>query len=237
MNIGEKSNQQSEEYIINTIKNISQQLYSINPSNNKKSSTKQLDNSQKINQLKHSIEELVGGLEENHSSSASAYNAVSSVKDNDTLVISERDGKVFLPYTVSELEAYMEEFPNEYKSLSDVINQEYIVSTDRFKNQVTSRFRETYCLMRDVEMKSIIESFRKAVEVMFKSKLNPIIICACKSEEQLRKYIYCAEHECLEKFKGFKIIFEVNPLYSKYNNFEETLLRNTKKRNRGKHSK
>ena len=45
-----------------------------------------------------------------------------NIQNNNTLIISEKDNKVFLPYTVSEIQAYMEKYPKEYKSLEYVIN-------------------------------------------------------------------------------------------------------------------
>lgn len=235
MNIGENSDLQNEEYVINTIKNISKQISSLNNLYKKDNISKSFEETEKIQELQDSIEELVDDLEVDDEANISAYDTVSNLKDNNTLVISEKTDKVFLPYTVSELKAYISEYPDEYKTLSDVVNQEYIVPIERFKNQVTSRFRETYCLMRDIEMKSIIESFKMAFEVMFNSKLNPAIICACKSEAQLKQYIYCAEHNNLDAFNGFKIVFEVNPYVSQYNSFENMYVKKSRGRNKGKH--
>ena len=147
--------------------------------------------------------------------------------------------KVFLPYKVNELYEYLKKYPEDYKSLSDVVNQEYIIPLDNFKNQTTSRFRETYCLMRDIELKSIIESFKKAVQIMFNSKLNPAVISACKSVEQLDKYIYCIGHNCLEEFKEFKIIFDVAPLTSSFQSayLDLSLKTNSKPREKAKRNK
>ena len=166
------------------------------------------------------------------------YKFISTVEDNDTLLISEKEGKVFLPYTVKDLNAYLVEYPDEYKSLSDVVNQEYIVSIDKYRHQSISRFKEMYCLMRDVEMKSVIESFKKAVEVMFDSRINPTIIAACRTEEQVNNYIYCLERNDLDSFKDFKIVFDMAPM-NNINNYqfdwEEPTIRNTRNKRKGKH--
>jgi len=61
-------------------------------------------------------------------------------------------------------------------------------------------------------MKSAIDSLKFAMEIMFKSNINPTIIAAVKSQQQLEDYIECLEKNKLEDFKHFEIIFEVNPL-------------------------
>ena len=84
-------------------------------------------------------------------------------------------------------------------------------------------------------MKSVIESFKKAVEVMFDTRINPTIIAACKTEEQINNYIYCLERNDLESFKDFKIVFDMAPM-NNINNYqfdwEEDKIKNRK---RGKH--
>lgn len=154
-----------------------------------------------------------------------AQNILDMVDDNNVLTISEKSGKVFLPYTSNELKLYLREFPDEYNSLTDVINQEYIITINKFKHEKSSRFREMYGLMRDVEKKSIMESFKKAVGIMFNSQIHPAIIAACKSEQQIKKYIYCVEHNKIDEFTEFKINFEVSPY--KYSNFNEEYSLNT----------
>ena len=107
----------------------------------------------------------------------------------------------------------MEQYPNSYSSLEDVVNKEFILSLDYYmKNPVLARFRETYSLIRDRESKSIIDAFRYAVNIMFQYNLNPVIIAACKTQEQLEHYLNCLEKNKLEDFNDFMIKFEVNPL-------------------------
>lgn len=199
-----------------------------------------------LNDIQNFIEDVVQAIETSENikneeikkTENNAYKFVSTVEDNDTLLISEKQGRIFLPYTVNELKEYIKEYPEEYKSLSDVVNQEYIVSIDRYKNETISRFKEMYCLMRDIEMKSIIESFKKAVEVMFNSSINPAVIAACKSKEQVNNYIRCLERNDLDSFKDFKIVFDVPPVNTVTNyeyDWEEKTIRNTNNRRRGKH--
>lgn len=135
------------------------------------------------------------------------------IQSNDTLIISEKDNKVFLPYTVSEIQSYMEKYPKEYKSLEYVINKEFILPLDYYtKHPSLARFREAYSLIRDREAKSVFDALKYALNIMFKYDLNPAIISACKTEEALNLYIECLENKDLSKFNLFKIEFRLNPL-------------------------
>ena len=136
-----------------------------------------------------------------------------NIQNNNTLIISEIDNKVFLPYTVSEIQSYMEKYPKEYKSLEYVINKEFILPLDYYtKHPSLARFREAYSLIRDREAKSVFDALKYALNVMFKYDLNPAIISACKTEEALNFYIECLENKDLSKFNLFKIEFKLNPL-------------------------
>lgn len=136
-----------------------------------------------------------------------------NIQNNNTLIISEKDNKVFLPYTVSEIQSYMEKYPKEYKSLKYVINKEFILPLDYYtKHPSLARFREAYSLIRDREAKSVFDALKYALNIMFKYDLNPAIISACKTEEALNLYIECLENKDLSKFNLFKIEFRLNPL-------------------------
>ena len=136
-----------------------------------------------------------------------------NIQNNNTLIISEKDNKVFLPYTVSEIQSYMEKYPKEYKSLEYVINKEFILPLDYYtKHPSLARFREAYSLIRDREAKSVFDALKYALNIMFKYDLNPAIISACKTEEALNLYIECLENKDLSKFHLFKIEFRLNPL-------------------------
>lgn len=136
-----------------------------------------------------------------------------NIQNNNTLIISEKDKKVFLPYTVSEIQSYMEKYPKEYKSLEYVINKEFILPLDYYtKHPSLARFREAYSLIRDREAKSVFDALKYALNIMFKYDLNPAIISACKTEEALNLYIECLENKDLSKFNLFKIEFRLNPL-------------------------
>lgn len=136
-----------------------------------------------------------------------------SFEDNYTLVISEIRNEVILPYKVSEINEYINQFPTSYNSFEDVVKKEFVLPLDYYmKHPVIARFRETYSLIRDREVKSIVEALKYAIDLMFKYELNPAIIAACKTQEQLENYLECLESNKLDNFKDFKIKFEINPL-------------------------
>ena len=95
----------------------------------------------------------------------------------------------------------------------DLQKQEFIYPTDYYlKHPAVSRFRETYALIRDREEKSIFEAFKFAMDMMFNYNLNPAIIAACKSQDQLEHYLDCLDNKTPNDFKDFEIKFEVAPL-------------------------
>lgn len=132
------------------------------------------------------------------------------ITDNDTLIISEIKNKVFLPYSVTELNEKLNNNKN-YRNLEDVINKEYIIPFDRYKNSIIARFRETYNLMRKKENASITDSLDLALELSFNNLLNPAIITACKSLDELDIYLDCLNSNELDKFTIFKIKYEILP--------------------------
>lgn len=139
--------------------------------------------------------------------------SVNDIKDNLELIVSERQKRVYLPYTKSEIEEFLENYPDEYKTAKDVIEQEFIADISIYnKHPILARFREAYSLYRNKEMKSPIDSLKFAMDIMFRSNLNPTIIAAVKSEKQLENYIECLEKNKLDEFKYFTITFEVNPI-------------------------
>ena len=135
------------------------------------------------------------------------------LKDNLVLKVSEKNHIVELPYTKFEIEQFLKQYPNDYKTPQDVIDKEFTGTYAMYnKHPIIARFREAYYLSRNKEMKSIIDSFNYAKNMMFKRDLNPTIIAAVKSEEQLQDYLECLENNNLENFKHFSIIFEINPI-------------------------
>ena len=151
-----------------------------------------------------------GNLELNNANEIFSLN-LENLQDNPVLKICEK--RVELPYTKREIEDFLREYPEEYKTVQDVITKEFMIHIDVFKKHpIFARFKEAYYLCRTKEMMSIFESFTYAKNIMFKSDINPYIIAAVKSKKQLEDYIKCLEENKLEDYPHFKIIFEVNPL-------------------------
>ena len=133
--------------------------------------------------------------------------------NNSVLKISEKDKKVYLPYSAKELGEYLTRYPDQYSSLEDVIEKEFILPSDFYlKHPVVARFREAYSLIRDRESKSVLDAIKFSVDLMFRYNLNPAIIAACKTEEQLENYLSCLDRNKLDEFSDFEIIFELTPL-------------------------
>ena len=142
-----------------------------------------------------------------------------NLEDNKTLVISEEDGKVYLPYTKDEVKEDMTK--NKGKKISELIEQKYILPLDKYKNSMKARFREGYNLMYKKEGKSRKSAFMLGLELMFETNLHPAIISACKNLEELDIYLDCLEDNELEKFSCFKIIYKSLPTLRKKGKLQE----------------
>ena len=140
-------------------------------------------------------------------------NILEAKADNENLIISEKSQAIYLPYKISELINYMNSYPNVYSSIQDVVTQEFILPFDYFaKHPFKSRFSEAYNIIRNQEGKNVLTSTLYSLKIAKKSNLNPAIIAACRSKNELDIYIDYLDSNTLEKFKFFNIIYEVNLL-------------------------
>ena len=135
--------------------------------------------------------------------------------DNNTLIISEKEQKAYLPYKYADLEYIYENSNGKYKSFLEIIKDLYILPLDNFKNSSFSRFRETFNLVVHKENSSIIKALDLALELMFKAELNPIIISACKNLNELDIYLAYLDENDTANFPCFDIKFEFAPDISK----------------------
>ena len=142
-----------------------------------------------------------------------------NLEDNKTLVISEQDGKVYLPYTKDDVKEELVQ--NKGKKISELIEQKYILPLDKFKNSMRARFREGYNLMYKREGKSRKSAFMLGLELMFETNLHPAIISACKNLQELDIYLDCLEDNELEKFSCFEIIYKSLPTLRKNSKLQE----------------
>lgn len=137
--------------------------------------------------------------------------------DRNILLVSEKDQKAYLPYFISDIEKIYKNSNKKYSSYQDVIEEEYILPLNRFKNACFSRFRETLNLVIHKEHSSIIKALDLGLELSFNYKLNPIIIAACRNLDELDLYLDCLEEDELFDFDCFEIKFEVAPeIYKSY---------------------
>lgn len=124
-----------------------------------------------------------------------------------TLLILEKKKIAILPYSVIELEDCFSNNPEKYSSIQDIINKEYTVSLNKYKNASFSRFKEAFNLAKNKSHLSFIKSLDLANELFFNTNLNPVVITACKNIDELDIYLSCLEYNILDKFKCFNILY------------------------------
>lgn len=135
--------------------------------------------------------------------------------NENTLIISETKGKIFLPYTNVTLNNILINEPEKYSNIEDVIEKEYTLPYDSFKSPAVARFRESFKLIRKKEQGSIKEAFDLGMELLFNYNLHPAIISACKNIDELDIYLDYLENNETDKFDCFKIVFDIAPIISK----------------------
>lgn len=136
----------------------------------------------------------------------------SKIQNNDTLIISETQGIVKLPYRVEEVEEILSNTDDKYKDENDVIEKVFTRQISEYKMQFASRYNETIKLAREREKCSLIDSISLAMEMMRKRFLHPAIISACRTLEDLNVYLDCLDKNEIDDFKIFKIRYEVHPM-------------------------
>ena len=136
---------------------------------------------------------------------------ITDISSNNILIVSEKDQKAYLPYNYSEIEKIYENKKHIYTCIQDVIEKLYILPLKNFKNSTTSRFREGFKLIKERENGSTLKALSLGLELMFKYKLNPIVIAACRNIDELDIYIDCLEENELNAFNCFQIRFEITP--------------------------
>ena len=132
-------------------------------------------------------------------------------KYENTLVVSEKEGTVILPYQITTIEELLKKHPKKYSSLNDIIQKEYTIPLKNYKNPFISRFKEGFKLIRTTEKGSIGDSFSLGLELMFNTNLHPAIITACKNLDELDIYLDYLESGKTDEFDCFKIVFEFPP--------------------------
>lgn len=126
-----------------------------------------------------------------------------------TLVISEEQKKVILPYTINQLKETLLKNNTEYSSLQDVIDKVYTKPINYYRFSAIARFKETYKLVREKEKGPRAKALELAFELLLNYNLHPAIITACKSLDELDVYLACLEDNTLDEFGFFDIKYEI----------------------------
>ena len=147
------------------------------------------------------------------SPSQTVDNSNSDLLEN-TLIISETQGKVFLPYTIENLKSILEE-NTKYQNFNEVINDNFVIPYANFKNPIFSRFKEAFKLIKLKEHGSVKEALDLGMELLLNYNLHPAIISACKNIDELDIYLDCLENNETDKFDCFDIKFEIPPSLKK----------------------
>lgn len=133
-----------------------------------------------------------------------------------TLVISEEQKKVILPYTINKVKEILLNNTKEYFSLQDVIDKVYTKPISYYKFSAIARFREAYKLIKEKEKGSKAKALELAFEMLLNYNLHPAIITACENLNQLDVYLACLEDNTLEEFEFFDIKYEIPLAISKH---------------------
>lgn len=141
--------------------------------------------------------------------------ALNNKYQENTLVISEKEKKITLPYYKKDIINYIKNNNLSDTTINDVICQNYTIPLSNYSNFIKSRFCEAYKLIRLKEHGSIKEALDLASELAFNFKLHPAIITACKNIKELDIYLACLEYNELKSFKYFNIVFELSPKIKK----------------------
>lgn len=134
-----------------------------------------------------------------------------------TLVISEIQQRIILPYNINTIKDILLNNPDGYSSLQGVINKVYTRSIDYYKCTPIARFKEAYKLVREKENGSKTKALGLALELFWNYNLHPAIITACNSLDELDVYLACLEDDTLEDFKYFDVRYEIPPAIPKHN--------------------
>lgn len=149
----------------------------------------------------------------NASSNVVSENVKEKNYEDNTLIISETDNKVILPYSLSEIYDLLKT-DSKYTSVDDVINKLYTRPLKYYKNAPVARFKEAYNLIIKRENGTKKEALDLAFELMLNKDLHPAIITACKSLDVLDIYLSCLEYNELDDFHFFKVSFKIPPALS-----------------------
>lgn len=154
-------------------------------------------------------------IDNNNQDENNKINISEEVHDNGTLLISELQNKIFLPYKAEEVEEILNQEGSKYISAQEVIDNVFTKKFSHYKNQFTARFRESVELITKRENMSLLDGANLGTELFGKRYLHPAIISACKNLDELNVYLDCLDKNELDDFKIFEIKYEIPPMVRK----------------------
>lgn len=222
---------------INVLKNLLNSLSAINPLDDSSIKNYNIEFKETMNSVYSNTESIEKYIQEITLSDFSELTNTSSVRtvisnassseeyignsqtphSYNTLVISETEKKVILPYKKEKIEEILQN-NRRYHSPEEVINKFYTKPINYYKFSSLARFKEAYKLVKEKEKGSIFKALALAFELLGNYSLHPAIITACKSIDELDIYLACLDENSLDDFKFFNIKYEIPPTVSKFAN-------------------
>lgn len=148
-------------------------------------------------------------------------NDITSSFIENTLIISETNKQITLPYNIKTVKEILLNNTDTYSSISDVIKKVYTKPLSYYKFSSFARFKEAYNLMIKKEKSSKLKALSLATELFANFNLHPAIITACKNLDELDIYLACLEDNTLEDFHFFDIKYEIPPVLVTNSNKKE----------------
>lgn len=134
----------------------------------------------------------------------------SNLKEH-TLIISEVNKTVTLPYSIAELDSFLYNNEYSYSSYEEIINSLYTLPLSNYSNLAFSRFREAYNLVKNKEHGSMKDAIALGLEAFANYNLHPAVITACHNLNEFDVYLSCMEYNELNDFHFFTVEFDIMP--------------------------
>lgn len=129
------------------------------------------------------------------------------IKEN-TLIISEKDDIVVLPYSIKDLDKIIKDSDGKYSTHEEVVEEYYTIPYSTYKKASNVRFKEAYKLAKLKSNMSFKDSISLGLEVFLNYNLHPAIISACKNIDEFDIYLSYLETDEVDKYNCFNIIYE-----------------------------
>lgn len=198
-----------EKFIIDENEKIFSLVKTLNKIINTKKETKKIDIKENDKNKLFSTESETKTETKNSNEKSTKKQVKSDIPNNNTLIISEKENKVYLPFFSTDLQQSL--LKSKYETYEELIQNDYIFPLKKYRSPVISRFREGYKLMREKEYESFGSSFSFGMKLMNNYKLHPAVISACRNIDELQCFLDCLEDDNLQNFDIFDIKFDIAP--------------------------